>query len=259
MNTENEIKEKLPESPERPVNKPKKKVQWKKIFSLSNVCFALAVILITVAALVISNTIHKGGESAKEAYEKAKDKASEDAYNRFYDTAYASAERKYHVSNDISIEVASIREEANLEVLKVSDVEYVIESKDDNENGIEVWMEFYGDGVYTVDMKASEFIIDSDRQYVLVRVPRPELTNCRITQANQLFWQNGVFNKSVSVGTDLAVEMRNAGYSKLNNYMKSNAQFYKSAKTSARTVIADLVKGLNSELTDLVVEVEFVD
>lgn len=163
------------------------------------------------------------------------------------------------MSNDVSIEVASIREEANLEVLKVSDVEYVIESKDDNENGIEVWMEFYGDGVYTVDMKASEFIIDSDRQYVLVRVPRPELTNCRITQANQLFWQNGVFNKSVSVGTDLAVEMRNAGYSKLNNYMKSNAQFYKSAKSSAQTVIADLVKGLNSELTDLVVEVEFVD
>ena len=144
-------------------------------------------------------------------------------------------------------------------MLKVSDVEYVIESKDDNDNGIDVWMEFYGDGVYAVDMKASEFIIDSDRQYVLVRVPRPELTNCRITQANQLFWRNGVFDRSVSVGTDLAVEMRNAGYSKLNNYMKSNAQFYKSAKSSAQTVIADLVKGLNSELADLVVEVEFVD
>lgn len=163
------------------------------------------------------------------------------------------------VSNKVSIEVASVREEANLEVLRVSDVEYVIESKDDNENNIEVWMEFYGDGVYTVDMKASEFIIDSDRQYVLVRVPRPELTNCRITKANQLFWQNGAFNKSNSVGTELAVEMRNAGYAKLNNYMKSNAKFYKSAKESATMVIADLVKGLNPELTDLVVEVEFVD
>lgn len=259
MNTENEIKNNLPESPERPVKTPKKKEQWKKIFSLSNICFAVTVILIMVAAFVISNAIHKGGESAKEAYESAKDRASEDAYNRFYDTAYASAERKYHVSNNVSIEVASIREEANLEVLKVSDVEYVIESKDDNENGIEVWMEFYGDGVYTVDMKASEFIIDSDRQYVLVRVPRPELTNCRITQRNRLFWQNGAFNKSLSVGTDLAVEMENAGYAKLNNYMKSNPQFYKSAKSSAQTVIANLVKSLNSELTDLVVEVEFMD
>lgn len=259
MNTENEIKNNLPESPECPVNKPEKKIQWKKIFSLSNICFAVAVILITVAALIISNAVHRGGESAREAYKSAKNKASEDAYNRFYDTAYASAERKYHVSNNVSIEVASIREEANLEVFKVCDVEYVIESKDDNEDGIEAWMEFYGDGVYTVDMKASEFIIDSDRQYVLVRVPGPELTNCRITQANRLFWQDGVFDKSISVGTDLAVEMRKAGYTKLNNYMKSNAQFYKSAKSSAQTVIANLVKGLNSELTDLVVEVEFFD
>lgn len=132
-------------------------------------------------------------------------------------------------------------------------------SADTRYDGIEAWMEFYGDGVYTVDMKAGEFIIDSDRQYVLVRVPGPELTNCRITQANRLFWQDGVFDKSISVGTDLAVEMRKAGYTKLNNYMKSNAQFYKSAKSSAQTVIANLVKGLNSELTDLVVEVEFFD
>lgn len=73
-------------------------------------------------------------------------------------------------------------------------------------------MEFYGDGVFTVDMKASEFIIDYERQYVLVRVPRPELTNCRITQANQLFWQNGICNKSISVGIDKAVNMRNEGY-----------------------------------------------
>lgn len=240
-------------------NKPKKQMQWKKVFSLSNVCFAVAVLLITIGALVISTTIHKGGESAKEAYENAKNKAAEDAYNKFYDTAYASAEKKYHVSNHVSIEVAAVREEANLEVLKVSDVEYEIESKENNEDGIEVWMEFYGDGVYTVDMKASEFITDTDRQYVLVRVPRPELTECKITGANELNWKNGQFNKSVSKGTDLAVDMEKAGYAKLNNYMKSNAQFYKSAKSSAQTIITDLVKGINPDLPNLVVEVEFVD
>lgn len=241
------------------LKKQKKPVQWKKLFSLSNICFAMTIILIVIGGLVLSSTIQKGGQSAQEAYENAKSKATDEAYSKFYDTAYASAERKYHVSNKVSIEVASVREESNLEVLHVSDVEYVVESKDNNENNIEVWMEFYGDGVYTVDMKASEFIIDADRHYVLVRVPRPELTNCRITKTNQLFWQNGVFNKSNSVGTDLAIGIRNEGYAKLNNYMKSNAKFYKSAKESATLVITDLVKGLNSELPDLVVEVEFVD
>lgn len=241
------------------LKKLKNSIQRKKIFSLSNICFAGTVILIIVGGLVLSSAIRKGADSAKDAYKTAKDKTSKEAYQKFYDIAFASAERRYHVSNTVSIEVASVREEANLEVLHVSDVEYVIESKDNNENNIEVWMEFYGDGVYTVDMKASEFIIDSDRRYVLVRVPRPELTNCRITKTNQLLWQNGAFNKSNSEGTDLAVDMQNAGYTKLNNYMKSNAKFYKSAKESATMVIADLVKGLNSELTDLVVEVEFVD
>lgn len=255
MNNENKSSKKMPEN----LVKPNKKIQWKKIFSLSNVCFILAIVLIIICGLVISNTVHKGGEYAQAAYERARNKAADEAYDKFYDTAFASAERKYHVTNTVSIEVAAVREEANLEVLKVSDVEYVIESKDDNENNIEVWIEFYGDGVYTVDMRASEFIIDSDRQYVLVRAPRPELTNCRITKTNELFWQNGIFNNSNAVGTDLAVGMRNAGYAKLSNYMKSNAKFYKSAKESAATIITDLVKGLNSELSNLVVEVEFVD
>ena len=254
----NEI-ENNPIKPDAPKKKTRRRIQWKRIFSISNICFVVSIVLVIVGGIVLSNTIRKGAESASESYVKSKNKAAEEAYSKFYDTAYASAERKYHVSNDISIEVASIREEANLEVLKVNDVEYVIESKKDNNDGIEVWMEFYGDGVYTVNMKASEFIIDSDRQYVLVRVPRPELTNCRITEANQLFWDNGIFDKSISVGTDLAVNMRNAGYSKLNNYMKSNAHFYKSAKASAQTVISDLVKGLNPELDNLTVEVEFVE
>lgn len=261
MNNENEINEN--EVSEREQDAPADKLpqisRWKKIFSLNNVCVAAIVLIVIVIAWLFSNAIHRGAESAQEAYQNAKNKAAEDAYNKFYDTAFASAERKYHVSNHVTIEVASVREEANLEVLKVNDVEYVIEPREDTGNGIEVWMEFYGDGVYTVNMQASEFVIDSDRQYVLVRVPRPELTNCRITQANRIFWRDGGFNESNSVGTELAVDMRNAGYAALSNYMKSNAQFYKSAKSAAQTIISDLVKGLNSELPDLVVEVEFVE
>ena len=245
-----------------PIHPARKLPQWKlqkKIFSLKGVCFVIIAVSVIIGLLLIPKAVNRATRFAQDAYASAKDRAAEDAYQKFYDTAFASAERKYHVSNNIAIEVASVREEANLEVLRVSDVEYVIESKEDNEDGIDTWMEFYGDGVYTVDMRASEFIIDSDRQYVLVRVPKPELTNCKITQTNRLFWKDKWRNESNAVGTELAADMRNEGYTKLNNYMKSNAQFYKSAKISAQTVISDLVKGLNSELPDLVVEVEFID
>lgn len=239
--------------------KGRKKIPWKKLLTLSNLCITMAVVLLMIGGLVIAGAIRKGGKSAKEAYMNAESMAAEETYNKIYDVAFEASEKKYHVKNNISIDIASIQEEAKLEVLRVSDVEYVIESKKDNDDGIEVWMEFYGDGVFTVDMKASEFIIDYEHQYVLVRVPRPELTNCRITQANQLFWQNGICNKSISVGIDKAVNMRNEGYKKLKNYMKSNTKFYKSAKTSAQIIISDLVRKLNPGQTSLVVEVEFVD
>ena len=64
---------------------------------------------------------------------------------------------------------------------------------------------------------------------------------------------------SISVGTDLAINLRSAGYEKLKNYMKSNTKFYKSAKASAQIIISDLVRKLNPGQTSLVVEVEFVE
>ena len=237
--------------------------QWWKNLSITKkiniVCIAVIAVMILTGVILFLESNRVGGEAARAAYESAKSEAAEEAYNKFYDTAFVSAERKYHVANKIAIEVAAVKEEADLEVLKVSDVEYVIESGEENENNIEAWIEFYGDGVYTVNMKASEFVIDSDRQYVLVRIPRPELTDCRITKTNRLLWKSGLFDKSYSVGTELAVEMRAAGYAKLNNYMKSNTLFYKSAKESATIIITDLIKRLNPELPDLTVEVEFVD
>ena len=265
MNEENNwLQEVSSFPPTHPGEKHQQRKNPKKICSPNAMRVRIAglvvlAILIFLGLYLISETVDKAAESARDAYASAKDRAAEDAYNKFYDTAFASAERKYHVSNNIAIEVASVREEANLEVLRVSDVEYVIVPKEDNKDGIETWVEFYGDGVYTVDMRASEFIIDSDRQYVLVRVPKPELTNCKITQTKQQFWKDEGFNESNADGTELAMKTRNEGYTKLNNYMKSNAQFYKSAKSSAQTVISDLIKGLNSELTDLIVEVEFMD
>lgn len=236
----------------------KEKLQWLEKISVI-ACIVVTAVMICIGLVLFFKACHAGEEAALAAYENAKSIAANEAYNRFYDTAFASAERKYHVANKIAIEVEAVKEEADLEVLKVSDVEYVIESRKENENNIEAWIEFYGEGVYTVNMKASEFVIDSDRQYVLVRIPGPELTDCRITKTNRLLWKSGLFDKSYAIGTELAVEMRAAGYAKLNNYMKSNTLFYKSAKESATIIITDLIEKLNPELPDLVVEVEFVD
>ncbi len=85
------------ESPENAGNKSRKI----KVFTIGNICFGLAVVLIIVSGLFIAETIRTGGESAQSAYDSAKSKAAEEAYNKFYDAAFASAERKYHVSQKV--------------------------------------------------------------------------------------------------------------------------------------------------------------
>ena len=231
-------------------------IGWKSICTVSNICFIISLIMVIVGVVMISNSIRRGAEAANEAYDKSKQNAADEAYHKFYQTAFDSAERKYHVANRATIEVEAVREKADLEVLRVSDVEYVIK----NTGNTEAWAEYFGEGVYTVDMRESEFIIDSERQYVLVRVPRPVITNCRITKSNTLFLEStGFRNGNDAAGVALAEGMRIEGYSMLSNYMKSDTEFYKSAKNSAEIAIESLVKGLNPDLQDLEVDVEFVE
>lgn len=65
----------------------------------------------------------------------------------------------------ISIEAA--QEVSRLEVLTVSDSEFVIKDSGKSDPTIS-WLEVQGIGVFTVDLTACEFIADSERQYVLV-------------------------------------------------------------------------------------------
>ena len=53
-------------------------------------------------------------------------KAKESVYNDFYSYAYNNAEEKYHVSNDVSINIDSILEVSRLQVYEAYDTEYVI-------------------------------------------------------------------------------------------------------------------------------------
>lgn len=237
-------------------NKKEKSISWKRYINIRNVCFLMTAILVVVCALITINTIREGSEAVKDAFEDQKQKTADEVYKDFYQDSYDKAYKKNMVTNSVTIEVESIKEEAQLEVLEVSDVEYITKSKGENEAGAEVWMEYYGDGVFTVNMQQSEFVIDANRQYVLVRAPKPVLSNCRIVETNELLWKDGVINESYSVGADLAVEMRNDGYTKLSEYM-NNAMFYENAESSARILISHLVKGLNTQLPNLVVEVEF--
>ncbi|EOS22531.1 hypothetical protein C804_05652 [Lachnospiraceae bacterium A4] len=52
------------------------------------------------------------------------------AYQEAYVRYQSAAEEKYHVSNRVSIYIGNLQEEQKLEVLKVNDVEFIIENKE---------------------------------------------------------------------------------------------------------------------------------
>ncbi len=207
--------------------------------------------LLTVIS--IATGVRVGSNAASNSYENAFNTEKEETYSKYYD----QAEKKYHVSNEIKISIGRLMETSKLEVLRVSDVEYAISN--DDEYGITSWLEVPGSGTYVVNLQEAEYIIDDERDHVLVRVPYPEITNITIDYANvnKLLFKNNLLNDSIKVGEDLARRQLSSADMLIKKEFASNESFYKNAQEAARSTIQCMVKQLNPEIANLEVDVEF--
>ncbi len=220
------------------------------------------IILIVMGIItVIAGTgiVRTGADAISASYKEAYEQQKASVYQNFYDKYYKNAEKKYHVSNRVSINIEDIKEVANLEVLKVSDVEYVIENAADNKNGISSWLEVPGEGIYIVNLQAAEFIVDDEREYIRVRVPYPELVNISLDYMNikPLLFQNDVLNDSYKVGEELAKNQLNTADILIKKEFLSNEQYYLNAQKAAVSTIQCLIRRLNPENPELDIDVEF--
>ena len=181
------------------------------------------------------------------------------AYEKAYNEAHEKAEKAVHVKNRISISLGNTRETANLRVLEVTDVVYIIENESDNSDGITAWLEVPGNGFFTVDLQTSEFLVDEERQEVIVRIPEPKLSDFSIdyTSVNRLEFHNEGANDSIKVGEDLARKQCKEAYSELHSAFVSNPEYMKSAKNSAENILKNLIRQLNPEATELKVIIEY--
>lgn len=245
----------IPPEPPVPYEPPKRisNVMLKRLLFRSALILASAILI-----LVAANTLVK---STKNAYDAAKGEKSEEIYQSFYDMSFQAAEAEHHVANDIDISITSIQMVDKLEVLQVSDVEYVILDKEDNDQNITSWLEVPGTGVFTVDLTIAEYTVDAQRQYVHIRVPRPSLSEFAIDYGNiqQLFWNDDIFNGSVKAGEDLVREQVREGSLLLKQYMTSNRMIYESASDAAQRMIVNLVEQFNPDVPNLTVVVDFIN
>lgn len=225
----------------------------------TTILIIMILVMGAMTTLLIKGVIGVGASALSESYRDAYNAEREAAYQDQYDKYFERAEQKYHVSNRVAITIGDLRETAALEVLEVSDVEYIVEESNDNSDGITSWLEVPGHGTYVVDLQAAEFVVDDRRAHVLVKAPFPELTNIAIDYANvqKLLFKNDLLDDSDKVGEDLARRQLNAADMLIKKEFASNQHFYLSAESSAISTIQCLVKQLNPNVQNLIVDVEF--
>ena len=236
----------------------------------------ISAVLLCTCVYMIIDTFTVGANAANDSFGTAKDEAIDEVYQIFYDKSFEAAEKEHHVSNNVSITIGDLREEQKLEVLKVSEVTYETPQPKD-QGGFEglitnitgvfsadviSWLEVPGNGVFTVNLQASEFIIDEERGYVLIRVPNPELTEFAIDYENVellLFEEGGAFKNSAKYGVDKAIEQLQSAELTMMQKVNNNQEFYKRARESTEKMLVNLIKQLNPQVDDLTVQVEFID
>jgi len=212
----------------------------------------MIVVLAVGCAALGMNTLAAGKSAAADAYETAKDQTADSVYQEFYQNSYDTAEAKHHVSNDITISIDSLKEESKLEVLKVNDVEYMIQDEEDETiwswitdiftGDITTWIEVPGNGVFTVNLQTGEFIIDNQRKYVLIRVPNPELSEFSIDYENvKLLEFDETGHHSVKDGEELVREQLQDASTTLRQRIAANQRFYQSARDSAVSILTSRI------------------
>lgn len=219
-----------------------------------------ATIIMAVMALALAiGSLGAGSSAAADSYHATYAAEQAAVYDAQYQKYYELAEEQYHVKNRVTISLGDLKETADLEVLKVSDTEYITNGLEDNDANITSWLEVPGEGIYIVDLQAAEFIVDDERAYILVRAPHPSLTNISIDYANvnKLLFENDFFNDSIRVGEDLARQQLGEADVLIKKEFASNQHFYQSAQDAAVTTIQYLVKQFNPDIPELTVEVEF--
>ena len=229
---------------------------------ICSIIFVVVIVFVLFLSIkIINDSISEGVSAATESFSNTYEESRADTYAHYQDMAFELSEKAHHVSNRVSISISGIKEKSALEVLQVSDIVYIITEGGDNANGTTSWLKVYGTGVFTLNLKAAEYIVDEERQFVTVRVPRPVLepSNISIEKAESLYfsennWKPG---NSVGAGEDLALNQLSEAKQRLQEDFEANEQYVKFAESSAQSMLAALLKGINPNAENLQVSVEF--
>lgn len=259
------ITDKITEQKIEDTSKPKEK---KKRLSPTLILTIASIVLVFLTVFLIRIGIRNGGKSLVDNFTDNYESEHDRIYKDLTDFWANKVKEANKVINYQTISIANVKKKADLEVLMVSDVVYEIENKDDNKYHLTRWVQIPGTCTFTVNLKASEFITDTIRNTVTVRIPHI-VSNTQINEnkIKELFYKDdsglltSTFSKAevIKAGEDLVDRQLRDGYVDIRKKFQENPNYEKQAKESAVKVIEKLIKDLNPGNNTLQVFVEFAE
>ena len=216
------------------------------------------VFLVVMSGVIFRSVINTGVKSAKHNYDKAKEESRDEAKEKASQTAYEYAIKKYQATNEVYISVTEIKETANLQVLSVIERD-VAKQTEEEKDKIEYWILYEGIGTYTINLQISEFIVDQERHYVSVRIPRPELTVTYGEGEIKLNTQKGLFDRSSKEGFDIYKKAQARAQSTIREKIENNKEYTRMAEEQAKEQLEKLIRLFNNDVVDLEVDIRFYD
>lgn len=240
--------------------------------AFSIITLAAGIVLILFTTLVaVPLCIERGVQTAEEKFIDTVSQTESDIRDKIYTAAFDLSEMEHHVSNNAVVEIKCIELTQKLEVLRVSDTEYVFtgksatqnvkpEQKFDNDINVDVWFEVTGTGSFTVDLTQAEVIMDNARKHISVVIPAPEV-KC-MAKVTEEYDKNDInpFNDSTAEGMEISQTAEKKGQKLVDESISSDPNYMDSARTAAKRLLSNMIKSLNAEeIPDLSVDISFFD
>lgn len=244
-----------------------------RLFGVSLVLCAVGIVMLLIFALVVfPSGITRGAQAAEDMFMETESRTESDIREKIYAAAFDLSEKEYHVKNTANAEIKCVELTQKLEVLRVSDVEYIFtgdgttddaspEQKFDNDSGVTAWFEVSGTGSFAVDLTQAEVAVDNARKHISVVLPLPEV-KCRESGFKLLKVDDNHINfmDSEADGIEIAKTAKRKGLELIDGSVGSDPDYMESARSSAKRLLSNMIKSLNAEeIPDLSVDVSFFD
>lgn len=239
----------------------------KKFFICAGLAIVGAVMVLIYFCGVLPDCANRAANIAVDTYIETENNTEKDIRSKIYAAAYVYSEKNNHVQNIAAAEIKNIEMVKKLEVLRVRSEDFVFtgksatdevlpEQKFENDINVEGWFRVDGTGVFTVDLRQAEVLIDNERKQISLVLPTPEALIDSDVSAQFIHANKGTYAQ----GDSIAKQAAEVGGNYMSNKISTDSDAISNARDAAKKLLTTMIKNLNAEeIPDLTVQISFYD